>query len=146
MSKTARRAPSSAAARLSRACSHRWSVPGLCLLAGLVFLGIGLAQHDLGLGIAGLIVMLVYGLVLMAFRTRSETIGLLGSGDHVDERRASIQVKASAMTGQVLSAVLAGGALAAIALDSDYTTILCGLCLLGGATYVVSTAVYARRG
>jgi len=111
-----------------------------------VFLGIGLAQRDVGFGAAGLGVMLVYGLVLTAFRTRSETIGLLGGGDHIDERRATIQLKASAMTGQVLSAVLAGGALAAIALDSDHTTILCGLCLVGGATYVVSTAVYARRG
>lgn len=43
----------------------RWLVFGICVAAGLAYLAIGLARHEPGFAISGLLIMLGYGVVLL---------------------------------------------------------------------------------
>ncbi|MDQ2837981.1 MAG: DUF2178 domain-containing protein [Actinomycetota bacterium] len=127
------------------AAKNRLRVPAACLVFGLVYLGIGLGRGDLALGFGGLAIMVGYGTALLLFGRRSEPIGLLG-GEVTDERRAAIQLRASATTGQILVLVLVAGLLWSLATGSSYAGVFCGLCAVGGAVFIGSTAWFAHRG
>ncbi len=124
---------------------NRWLVPALCVGFGLVYLGIGLAQRNWGFGIGGLVVMLGYGAVLIFGGRRNETIGLLG-GDLSDERRTAIQQRAAAATGYLLTVVLVAAMIVAMAANSRYAGVIAAFCGLAGATWIVSTVWFSRRG
>lgn len=122
----------------------RWAVLAVCAAAGLAYLGIGLAHGNTASGFIGLAIMLAYGAVLLAFGRRSEVLGLLaGSGS--DERRAQIQLRATAATAHVLVLVLVAGAMWTLATGSRYAAVFCGLCAVGGASFIAATAWFARH-
>jgi hypothetical protein len=123
----------------------RWLVFGICVAAGVAYLSIGLARHETGFAIGGPLIMLGYGVMLLIFGRRSEIVGLL-AGNGSDERRAQIQLRAVAATGQVLIVVLLGGALWTLATGSRYEGVFTGLCAVGGLSFLASTAWYSRRG
>ncbi len=124
---------------------NRWAVPGLCVFVGLAYLGIGIARADYGFGVFGLLVMLAYGAAVLSFSRRSEVAALLaGSGS--DERRAQIQLRASAATAHVLVLAVVAGAMWALAAGSRYVGVFCGLAALAGVTFVAATVWFSRRG
>jgi hypothetical protein len=123
----------------------RWLVFAVCLAAAATYLGIGLARHELGFAIAGPVIMLVYGIGLLAFGRRNEIVGLL-AGTGSDERRVAVQLRATAAMGQVLTCVLLGGAVVTLAAGSDLAWTFCWLCAVGGATFIGATAWFAHRG
>lgn len=123
----------------------RWLVFAICVAAALGYLSIGLARHEIGFAIAGPLIMLGYGTALLVFGSRSEIVGLL-AGCGSDERRAALQLRAVAATGQVLILAVLAGALWALAAGSDLAGVFVGLCALGGVTYLGATAWYSRRG
>lgn len=123
----------------------RWLVFGGCVAAALAYLGIGLARDQAGLAIGGLLIMLGYGVLLLVFGRRSEVVGLL-AGNGADERRAQIQLRASAATAHVLVLVLVGSAMWALATGSRYTGVFSGLCAVFGISYLIATVWFARRG
>lgn len=122
----------------------RWLVLGTCLLAGVAYLAIGLARDEIGFAIAGLVVMLGYGAMLLLLGRRSELVGLL-AGNGSDERRAQIQLRAAAATAHVLIVVLVGGAMWTLATGSGSAGVFTGLCAVGGLTYLLATVWCARR-
>ena len=123
----------------------RWLVFGICVAAGVAYFSIGLARHEIGFAIGGPLIMLGYGVMLLIFGRRSEIVGLL-AGNGSDERRAQIQLRAVAATGQVLIVVLLGGALWTLATGSRYEGVFTALCAVGGLSFLASTAWYSRRG
>ncbi|HEY3090038.1 MAG TPA: hypothetical protein VGJ59_18455 [Jatrophihabitantaceae bacterium] len=123
----------------------RWLVFGTCVAAGLAYLGIGVARGQTGLAIGGPLVMLGYGVLPLLFARRNEIVGLL-AGNGSDERRAQIQLRASAATAHVLILALVGGALWTLATGSRYTGVFTGLCAVSGLCYLAATAWFARRG
>jgi hypothetical protein len=123
----------------------RWLVFGTCVAAGLAYLGIGLARDLPVLAIGGPLVMVGYGVLPLLAGRRSEIVGLL-AGNGSDERRAQIQLRAIAATGQVLVLVLVGGALWALVARSVYTSVFTGLCAVAGLSYLAATVWFARRG
>lgn len=123
--------------------TSRWIVPGLCLVLGV---GVGvavMAQGDPGYGIFILLLMTGYALALVLFSRRSETVSLL-RGESPDERAASIQTHAIAITGHVLIVVLVGGFIVQLLRGGD-TEVWSALCAVGGLTYAVSLFVLHRR-
>jgi hypothetical protein len=123
----------------------RWLVFGTCVAAALAYLGIGLARDDAGLAISGPLIMLGYCVLLLIFGRRSEIVGLL-AGNGSDERRAQIQLRATAATAHVMVVVLVGSAMWALAIGSQYAGVLTGLCAVFGLVYLLATAWFARRG
>lgn len=121
------------------------SVIGLCALAGLAYLGIGLATGQGWFGVVGLGIMLGYGLVLTAFRHRSETVGLL-AGEATDERRRDINTRATAAMGNVLAAVLVVAFMVSLAVGSALAGTFAWLAALGAVVYAVSLAWLSRHG
>jgi hypothetical protein len=66
-------------------------------------------------------------------------------GQRVDERAASIHLRAAALTGYVLVTVLVAGFLVALARGAADLTTWSSLCAVGGLTSGVSLAVLHRR-
>lgn len=124
---------------------ERIAVLAGCAAAGIAYLVIGLANGRAGFGVAGLVVMLGYGAVLLGFGRRSEVVGLLSNTD-LDERRRHLQVRASASTGNVLAVVLVVAFMWALAAGSDYATPLGGLCAVAGATFIIASIWHSGRG
>lgn len=122
----------------------RWLVPVLSLGFGLIYLIIGLAQHQWGFGIAGLGAMLGYAAVLVLFGRRSEAIGLLG-GDQSDERRRDIQLRAAASTGYIVTVVLVAATIWALAANARQAGVLSAFAALAGASWIASTVWFSRR-
>ncbi|HEY7049674.1 MAG TPA: hypothetical protein VH373_20830 [Jatrophihabitantaceae bacterium] len=123
----------------------RWLVFGTCVAAAAVYLGIGLARHEIGFAIAGPLFMLTYGVGLLLFGRRNEIVGLL-AGTGSDERRVAVQMRATAAMGQVLVVVLLGGAIVTLAAGSDLAWTFCWLCAVAGVTFIGATAWFAHRG
>ncbi|MEZ0112832.1 hypothetical protein ABH920_006856 [Catenulispora sp. EB89] len=121
-----------------------WTVPVTAAVMGGVFLAIYLGHHDVGMAISGLVVMVAYAAVLVFGSRRSEAVALL-RGETGDERRRSIELRASALTLHVLTLVLVGGYLVSLIRGHESTT-WAGLCGVLGATYLLSTIVLTRRG
>lgn len=71
----------------------------MCLVSGVVYLVVGLVGHQAVFGIGGLVIMWVFGAVVMAVRSRSETVA--GLTDGRDERINAINQQASNLAGLV---------------------------------------------
>ena len=121
-----------------------WTVPVTAAVMGGAFLAIYLGHHDVGMAISGLVIMVAYAAVLVLGSRRSEAVALL-RGETGDERRRSIELRASALTLHVLTLVLVGGYLVSLIRGHESTT-WAGLCGVLGGTYLVSTIVLTRRG
>jgi len=122
----------------------RWLVLGTCLAAAAIYLGIGLARHEIGFAIAGPLIMVAYGVGLLLFGRRNELVGLL-AGTGSDERRVAVQMRATAAMGQVLVTVLLGGAVVTLAAGSDLAWTFCWLCAVGGCSFIAALAWFARH-
>ncbi|MEY9864004.1 hypothetical protein ABH935_009658 [Catenulispora sp. GAS73] len=121
-----------------------WTVPVTAAVMGGVFLAIYLSHHDVGMAVSGLVIMIAYAAVLVFGSRRSEAVALL-RGETGDERRRSIELRASALTLHVLTLVLVGGYLVSLIRGHESMT-WAGLCAVLGATYLLSTIILTRRG
>ena len=121
-----------------------WTVPVTAILIGAVFLAAYLAHHDVAMAVSGLAIMLAYAAVLVLGSRRSEAVSML-RGETGDERRRSIEMRASALTLHVLTLVLVGGYVVTLIRGEESMT-WAGLCGVLGATYLLSTIVLTRRG
>ncbi|WNM35932.1 DUF2178 domain-containing protein [Streptomyces sp. Li-HN-5-11] len=123
---------------------QRWVVPAVGLAIGVGYVAIFLARRDPGMAVAGFLIMAAYVLLLVAASRRSEAIALL-RGETTDERRHAINQRAAAFTLHVLVLVLLAGFV---------TELLRGhsghpwdwLCAVTGATYIIATVSFSRRG
>ena len=106
--KTELRSGTTTPSRLSTLCRGRAGVTALCVVFAAAYLAIGLVRHDAWLTIAAPVIMLGYAAFLLAFRSRSESVSLLG-GTKGDERQRQVMLRAAAFMGNVLVlAVVAG--------------------------------------
>jgi len=124
--------------------ARRWQAPAFAVLMGVVFLVGGAARGRVGLGLAMAAIMFGYAAFLIAFTRRVESIALLAE-ESVDERRAHIQLRANAMTGNVLITVILGAFLVQLFTGGD-TRIWTALGALGALTYLATVFVLSRRG
>lgn len=112
------------------------TVLAVCALAGLAYLVIGLATDQTRFGVIGLLIMLAYGAVLLIGRRRSEGVALL-AGEVTDERREQLVLRSLAFTANVLVAVLVGGFLVTLAMESDLANVFAALSAVGALAFVV---------
>ncbi|HET7303848.1 MAG TPA: hypothetical protein VFJ12_04760 [Segeticoccus sp.] len=117
----------------------------VCVVAGLAYLGIGLATGQTGFGLVGLAIMLGYALVLTVFRHRSEAVGML-AGETTDERRRDLNTRATAFTGSVLAVVLVVGFMVSLAIGSELASTFAWLAALGAVAYAAALAWLSRHG
>lgn len=125
--------------------ADRGEIGVVAVLVGAVYVAIGVARGRVDEGISGGVIIVLGVALALGLRRRSETAQLL-SGTPADERQAAIVTRASALTGQVLLGVLVVSWLVALASGSGSAATLGWLCTVGGATSVLATAWYARRG
>ncbi len=121
----------------------RWWLPGVSLSLGLIMLAAFWIGDQPGDGLISLGIMTALG-ALFLFGRRSETLQGLG-GPGRDERWAMIDLRANALTGLVLIAVIIGAFLVEIASGGDGSP-YAALGAVGGVAYVVIVAVLRRRG
>ena len=121
------------------------TVMAICVVAGLAYLVIGLATGQGGFGVAGLVIMLGYALVLTLWRRRSETAALL-AGESTDERRRDITVRAGAFMGNVLLVAIVAAFLVSLATRSDLAMVFAWLAALGAVAFGGALAWFSRRG
>jgi hypothetical protein len=131
-------------ARWSHLAKSRWSVPVFCLVMGVVVFGAQAAGGEPYGGVVSLVILWAYGLILIVTSKRSETASLL-SGEVPDERAASIQLRAGAATGYLLTLVLVGGFLVSLARGSDMTQWWANLCAVGGVGYLAAVTWFRHR-
>ena len=134
----------STAKRAEMGAARRWLVPAVCLLAAGGYLAVFLSAGKVALAIACAAIMLVYGGILVIFSRRSEVAAILRD-DGRDERRAAINLRASALTLQVLVIVAIIMLFVQLARGHDpgaWGTI----CAIGGGTYIAAIIFFARRG
>ena len=124
--------------------AQRLATPIFCAVAAAVLFGAAAIAGDPALGVAMAVLMLGYAAVLLVFGRRSETVALLG-GDATDERRRAISLRATEISAYVLITVIIVAFVWEVAHGRDgspYTQ----LGAIGGASFLVATAVLARRG
>jgi hypothetical protein len=123
--------------------ARRWHVPALCVVAAAGYAVVFLVHHKPLAAAMGAGIMLAYGLVLVVFSRRSETIALLRE-DAPDERRAMIMTKAAATTLYAVVTLALVMAFVRLARGMDpgaWGTV----CAVGGLAFVVSVAYHSRR-
>ncbi len=121
----------------------RWLVLVSCLVLGGVVALAGSLGGQVALGLTGLAVMAAFGLVV-TLASGSETVrGLRGDGR--DERFAQMDVRATAMTGQVLILAVIVSWLVEIAQGHDGEPYQ-WLGMIAGVTYLVAIAYLRWRG
>ncbi|NUR58131.1 MAG: hypothetical protein HOV87_05455 [Catenulispora sp.] len=135
--------PESGATRRERLSGSR-AVTALCVLIGLGYLVLFLARHEWPMAVFGLGIMLAYAAFTRLFAGRWEAAAVLG-GDQGDERRRSIDERASAVAMRVLAVVLVGGFFVTTARGGDAST-WATLAAVGGGSYIAATVVLTRRG
>uniref|UniRef100_UPI002F915E93 DUF2178 domain-containing protein n=1 Tax=Streptomyces melanogenes TaxID=67326 RepID=UPI002F915E93 len=123
---------------------QRWGVPALGLAMGVGYIAIFLARNEPAMAATGFVVMAVYVLILVAASRRSEAAALL-RGEATDERRHSINQRASAFTMNVLVLVLLTGFVTELIRGNSGHPwdVLCGV---SGLVYIASTIYFSRRG
>lgn len=123
---------------------QRWVVPAVGLAIGVGYVAIFLARHDPGMAVAGFMIMAAYVLLLVVASRRSEAIALL-RGETTDERRHAINQRAAAFTLHVLALVLVSGFMTELLRGhSGHPWDWLGAVL--GATYIIATVSFSRRG
>ena len=121
----------------------RWVVPAFCVLAAGGFAAIFLTQGDVAGAISAAAIMLGYGLVLVVLSRRSEVAAILRS-DGRDERRASIDLRASAFALRIV--VLLAAVMFCIQLaDGHEGGAWEAVCVAIGVSYLAAVAVLSRR-
>jgi hypothetical protein len=127
-----------------QAMAHsKWFLPGLCLGIGAVVLAVSWAGGDPSGGMYGLAVMAVFGLLLLLFGRRSETVR--GLTTNRDERFTQIDLRATAFSGLVVILAVIVAWLVEIGRGHSgqpYTW----LGALGGLAYLVAVAFFRWRG
>lgn len=124
--------------------ARRWAVPVLCVVAAGGYLAIFLPTGQVALALACAGIMVAYGAALVVFSRRSEVAAILRD-DSRDERRAAINLRASALTLHVLVVLALTMAFVDLAKGRDpgaWGTI----CAVGGGTYLAGVIFFARRG
>jgi hypothetical protein len=122
---------------------RRWLVPGLCVVFAIGYAAVFLAHHRPLLAAVGAGIMLAYGLVLVLFSRRSETVALLRE-DAPDERRALITTRAAASTLYVLvllAVIMLFVRLARGTDPGDWGVV----CAVGGAAFLIAITYHSRR-
>lgn len=119
-----------------------WIAPAIAVLGGVAYLISSIVGGHPVLGVMLLLGMLAFAALFVLVAQRSETVrGLM---DHRDERIAGIDLRATALTGVVLSFAVIGGAVVELERGhsgSPYTW----LAAIGGITYIASVAVQRVR-
>jgi drug/metabolite transporter superfamily protein YnfA len=124
--------------------ARRWLVPAVCLLAACGYLAVFLAAGKVGLAIACAAIMLAYGGILVVFSRRSEVAAILRD-DGRDERRAAINLRASALALQVL--VVVALTMLFVELAQGHNPGAWGtICAVGGGAYIAGIIFFSRRG
>jgi hypothetical protein len=124
--------------------ARRWLVPAFCVLAAGGYLAVFLSTGQVALAIACAGIMLAYGGLLVIFSRRSEVAAILRD-DSRDERRLAINLRASAVSLQVI--VLVALTMAFIRLASGHDPGTWGtICAVGGVSYLAGIIFFARRG
>lgn len=128
-----------------RGRKHRlvfWITPAIAVVGGVAYLVASILGGHPALGVVLLLMMLAFAAVLVLVAQRSETVrGLM---DHSDERIAGIDLRATALTGVVLSFAVIGGAVLEMERGrsgAPYTW----LAVVGAVTYVGSVIVQRVR-
>ena len=118
----------------------RWFMPAFCLLLGVLLGGAAWIGDRPGFGAFALVLMAAIGL---AFAFGGETLRGLGGRDR-DERWASIDLRATAISGAAVIIVAIGGFVVEIARGEDgmpYTM----LGAVGGGVYLLAVLILRRR-
>ena len=124
--------------------ARKWAVPATCVLAAGAYLGVFLATGQVGSALVSAGIMLGYGAVLVAFSRRSEVIAILRDEGR-DERRAAVNLRASALTLHVI--VVLAIVMAFVQLAEGHGPGAWGtICAVGGGTYIAGTILFARLG
>lgn len=130
-------------AQRDRGVARRWLVPAVCVLAAGGYLAVFLPTGKVAAGIWCAAIMLLYGAILVVFSRRSEIAAILRD-DGRDERRAAINLRASALALHVL--VVLALTMAFIDLARGRGPGAWGaVCAVGGVTYLVGVVFFARR-
>ncbi|WP_043263287.1 hypothetical protein [Streptomyces sp. CT34] len=120
----------------------RWGVLAVALVAGAVMSVIFAMRGEVALAVASPVIVVGYGLSVTLSAKGSDVAAQL-SGHEEDERRQLINLRASAMTGNVLFLVVTIGGfyeLASGGLGGPFTW----LSAVGGITRVASSVAYTR--
>jgi len=121
----------------------RWWVPTLCLVLGLVVLGVSWLGGQLSVGLIGLAVMAGFGLLLLLVTGHSETIRGMTVGR--DERFVQIDLRATAVAGWVLVVTLIVAWLVEIARGQSGQPYQ-WLAAIGGLAYLGAVVYFRWRG
>jgi small-conductance mechanosensitive channel len=120
-----------------------WLVPAFAVAMGLVLFGAGWAGGSVVAGLGMLVAMVLVALGSVLAARRSETVkGLL---DHRDERIASIDLQASALSGLVLIVAVIVGFVVSLAQGHDGSP-YGQLAAIGGVTYILAVIGLRLRG
>jgi tryptophan-rich sensory protein len=123
--------------------ARRWLVPGLCVVLAAGYAAVFLASDRPLLAAVGAGLMLAYGLVLVVFSRRSETIALLRE-DAPDERRTMITTKAAATT--LYALMVLSLVMVFIRLAQGHDPGAWGVsCAIGGLVFIISIVYESRR-
>ncbi|MCP2329144.1 small-conductance mechanosensitive channel [Hamadaea flava] len=129
--------------RSSKRTATYWTIPSICVAAGLAYLVSAWVGGRPGLGVVLLSAMLVFaGIVLLAAR-RSETVRHLL--DRRDERITAIDLKASAAAGGVLAVAVVAGAVVELGRGNSGEPFT-WLAALGGIAYAAAVIAGRVRG
>ena len=129
--------------RCQAVARSKWFLPLFCLGLGVVVLVASWLGGQLGAGVYGLAVLAIFGLVLLLLTGRSETIRGLTVGR--DERFAQIDLRATAVTGVVLTFTVIVAWLVEIARGhsgSPYSW----LGAIAGLAYILAVGFFRWRG
>jgi hypothetical protein len=125
--------------------SGKHAVAAVCIGFAIVYFVIGLVRHDGWLTVAGPLIMVGYLALLLAFRSRSESVALL-AGAKGDERQRQVNLRAGAATGNVLVLAVVIGFCWSLAVGATAATaVLSGLGALAGVTYALAVFWFARH-
>jgi len=121
----------------------KWFTPARCLALGVVVLLVSWIGDQIVVGVIGLTVMVGFGLILLLFGQRSETVKGLTTGR--DERFAQIDLRATAIAGLALILAVVVAWLVQIAQGhSGHPYDWLGA--IGGLAYLLAVAFYRWRG
>jgi hypothetical protein len=120
----------------------RWWMPAYSVFLGLLMLGAFWIGDKPGQGLISLGIMTALGAVFL-FGRRSETLRGIG-GERRDERFAMIDVRATALAGSVLVAVIIGAFLVEVASGRDGSP-YAALGAVGGVAYLIAVVVLRAR-
>ena len=129
--------------RSPAAVRSKWFMPAFCLALGVVVLVAAWLGGQLGTGVFGLVVMAAFGFVVLLLTGRSETIRGLTTGR--DERFAQLDLRATAVTGFVLTITVIVAWLVEIARGHSGNP-YGWLGAIGGIAYILSVAFFRWRG